>query len=151
MSEGMQGKEKGDKRRQLPTRDCWSSCQGRGKDSMATIILRHPFFSVRPHRLWQAAREPRGPVRGGQPSDNFPPAWPLPCLTPYRRQSPHSKQPYRRRVHTAHLGGRPKTRGCSLRLMLLVRCETSVQLNTRYWGLRSLLELSWYKYDKWLS
>ncbi len=106
MSQDMPWKNKGDTRRQQPTQDCWHGSQGRGQDSMAHADLRPPSSSPFPHGLWQAAREPLGPVRGGQPSDNSPPAWPLPCLTPCRRQSPHSKQPHGRCRHTAQSGRR---------------------------------------------
>ena len=71
VSQDMPGKDKSDTRRQQPTQDCWHGSQGRGQDSMAHADLGPPPF---PHRLRQAAREPLGPVRGGQPSDNSPPA-----------------------------------------------------------------------------
>lgn len=112
MSEDMPGKCKGDTRRQQPTQDRWHDSQGRGQDSMAYVDLRPPSSSPFPHRLWQAAREPLGPVRGGQPSDNSPPAWPLPCLTPCRRQSPHSKQPHGRCRHTAQSGRHTNRQMC---------------------------------------
>ncbi|KAK9541329.1 hypothetical protein VZT92_001382 [Zoarces viviparus] len=71
----MPSKNKGDTRRQQPTQDCWHGSQGRGQDSMAHVDLRPPSSSFPfPHGLRQAAREPLGPVRGGRPSDNSPPA-----------------------------------------------------------------------------
>lgn len=41
---GQPGKNKGDTRRQQPTRDGWHDSQGRGQDSMAHVDLRSPFL-----------------------------------------------------------------------------------------------------------
>lgn len=123
MSQGSQGRIKETREGSSLPRMAGMAARGGAKTAWHMSTSDPPSSSSFPHGLWQAAREPLGPVRGGQPSDNSLPAWPLPCLTPCRRQSPHSQQPHWRCRHTNdmhNVRAQTETEGQSVKICLWV-------------------------------